>query len=76
MLEGRNMNNGRGEDEDFEDYKESQKLNKNIETIFFMSDVENKIISSRFVKEIIKLKGAIKKFTTKSTIKSLKEKYE
>ena len=27
-------------------------------------------------KEIIKLKGDIRKFTTKSTIKSLKEKYE
>ena len=41
-----------------------------------MSDVENQIISSRFVKEIVKLNGAIKKFTTKSTIKSLKDKYE
>jgi len=54
----------------------NRKLNNNIETIFLMSDVENQIISSRFVKEIIKLKGDIKKFTTKSTIKSLKEKYE
>ena len=54
----------------------NRKLNKDVETIFLMSDVENQIISSRFVKEIIKLKGDIKKFTTKSTIKSLKEKYE
>jgi pantetheine-phosphate adenylyltransferase len=54
----------------------NRKLNKNIETIFLMSDVENQIISSRFVKEIVRLKGDIKKFTTKSTIKSLKEKYE
>ena len=54
----------------------NRKLNDNIETIFLMSDVENQIISSRFVKEIVKLKGNIKKFTTKSTIKSLKEKYE
>jgi len=54
----------------------NRKLNNNIETIFLMSDVENQIISSRFVKEIAKLKGDIKKFTTKSTIKSLKEKYE
>ena len=54
----------------------NRKLNHNIETIFLMSDVENQIISSRFVKEIVKLKGDIKKFTTKSTIKSLKEKYE
>ena len=54
----------------------NRKLNKNVETIFLMSDVENQIISSRFVKEIVKLNGDIKKFTTKSTIKSLKEKYE
>ena len=54
----------------------SKKLNEKIQTIFLMSDVENQIISSRFVKEIVKLNGDIKKFTTKSTIKSLKEKYE
>ena len=54
----------------------NRKLNDNIETLFLMSDVENQIISSRFVKEIVKLKGDIKKFTTKSTIKSLKDKYE
>ena len=52
----------------------NRKLNNNIETIFLMSDVENQIISSRFVKEIVKLGGDIKKFTTKSTIKSLKDK--
>ena len=54
----------------------NRKLNNSIATIFLMSDVEHQIISSKFVKEIIKLKGDIKKFTTKSTIKSLKEKYE
>ena len=54
----------------------NRKLNNNIESIFLMSDVENQIISSRFVKEIVKLNGDIRKFTTKSTIKSLKEKYE
>ena len=54
----------------------NRKLNNKIETIFLMSDVENQIISSKFVKEIVKLKGDIKKFTTKSTIKSLKEKTE
>ena len=54
----------------------NRKLNSNIETIFLMSDVENQIISSKFVKEIVKLKGDIKKFTTKSTIKLLKRKYE
>jgi pantetheine-phosphate adenylyltransferase len=54
----------------------NRKLNNNIETIFLMSDVENQIISSRFVKEIARLNGDIEKFTTKSTIKSLKKKYE
>ena len=54
----------------------NRKLNNNIETLFLMSDIENQIISSKFVKEIVKLGGDIKKFTTKSTIKSLKQKYE
>ena len=54
----------------------NRKLSNKIETIFLMSDLENQIISSRFVKEIVKLNGDIKKFTTKSTILSLKEKYE
>ena len=54
----------------------NRKLNNNIETIFLMSNVENQIISSNFVKEIISLGGNIKKFTTKSTIKALKLKYE
>jgi len=54
----------------------NRKLNNNIETLFLMSDIEHQIISSRFVKEIVKLGGDIKKFTTKSTIQSLKEKYE
>tara|TARA_B100000686_G_C16489598_1_gene811368 strand:- start:261 stop:755 length:495 start_codon:yes stop_codon:yes gene_type:complete len=53
----------------------NKKLNSNIETIFLMSDIENQIISSRFVKEIALHKGNLKKFTTKSTIKSLKNKY-
>ena len=52
----------------------NRKLNKNIETIFLMSDVENQIISSKFVKEIAELNGDIKKFTTKSTVKALKNK--
>ena len=53
----------------------NRKLNDKVETIFLMSDVENQIISSRFVKEIAYHNGDLRKFTTKSTIKSLKEKY-
>jgi pantetheine-phosphate adenylyltransferase len=39
-----------------------------------MSDLENQIISSKFVKEIAKLNGKLTKFLTKSGIKALKEK--
>ena len=53
----------------------NKKLNSNIETMFLMSDIENQIISSNFVKEIIELNGDIKKFTTPSTVKALKNKY-
>ena len=53
----------------------NRKLNNKIETIFLMSDVENQIISSRFVKEIAELGGDLKKFTNKNTIISLKKKY-
>ena len=53
----------------------NRKLNNKVETVFLMSDVENQIISSRFVKEIALHKGDLRKFTTKSTIKSLKDVY-
>ena len=52
----------------------NRKISNNIETLFLMSDVENQIISSKFVKEIAKLKGNISQFVTKSVIKSVKEK--
>ena len=54
----------------------NKKLDKTIETVFLMSDVERQVISSKFVKEIAKLKGKIDNFVTKSTKKSLKEKYD
>ncbi len=54
----------------------NKKLNEKIETIFLMSDVENQIISSKFVKEIAKFNGKIDNFLTKSVIKELKEKLE
>ena len=53
----------------------NKKLNTNIETMFLMSDIENQIISSKFVKEITKLKGDINKFVTKSTVKMLQNKF-
>ena len=52
----------------------NKKLNSKIETMFLMSDVENQIISSKFVKEIASLGGNIDRFVTKSTVKVLKNK--
>ena len=51
-------------------------LNKKIETVFLMSDPDNQVISSKFVKEIAKLKGGISNFVTKSTEKEIKDKYD
>ncbi len=52
----------------------NKKLNSKIETMFLMSDVENQIISSKFVKEIASLGGNIDRFVTRSTVKVLKNK--
>jgi len=52
----------------------NRKLNKSIETVFLMSDVDKQVISSKFVKEIAKLNGKIDNFVTKSTIQSIKNK--
>ena len=54
----------------------NRKLNKKIETVFLMSDPENQVISSRFVKEIAKLDGKIDNFVTKRTKKAIKNKYD
>jgi pantetheine-phosphate adenylyltransferase len=53
----------------------NKKLNTNIETMFLMSDVENQIISSKFVKEIAGLGGNIDRFVTKYTVRMLKNKF-
>ena len=54
----------------------NRELNKKIETVFLMSDPDKQVISSKFVKEIAKLKGKINNFVTKTTIKYIKEKYD
>ena len=54
----------------------NKQLNNNLETIFLMSDPDNQVISSKFVKEIAKLNGKIDKFVTKSTKKAINEKYD
>mgnify|MGYP001341575747 CR=1 FL=1 len=53
----------------------NKKLNSKIETMFLMSDVENQIISSKFVKEIASLGGNIDRFVTKYVVKILKNKF-
>jgi len=52
----------------------NRKLDKYIETVFLMSDVDKQVISSKFVKEIAKLNGKIDNFVTRSTVKSIKNK--
>ena len=52
----------------------NRKLDKNIETVFLMADIDKQVISSRFVKEIAKLNGKIDNFVTKSTIKAIRSK--
>ena len=53
----------------------NKKLNSKIETMFLMSDVENQIISSKFVKEIAYLGGNIDRFVTKYAAKMLRGKF-
>ena len=54
----------------------NKKLDDKIETVFLMSNIENEIISSKFVKEIGSLKGDLKKFVSKSVITAIKNKLE
>ena len=54
----------------------NSQLNKTIETVFLMSDPDNQVISSKFVKEIAKLKGKISNFVTETTEKKIKDKYD
>ena len=52
----------------------NKKLSREIETIFLMANIENQVISSSLVKEIAQLGGDMAKFTTKNTVRALKEK--
>ena len=54
----------------------NRQLDAKIETVFLMSDPENQVISSKFVKEIAKLNGKIKNFVTKSTEREIIKKYD
>jgi len=52
----------------------NRNLDKSIETVFLMADVDKQVISSKFVKEIAKLNGKIDNFVTKSVIKVIQDK--
>ena len=52
----------------------NRKLDKNIETVFLMSDVDKQVISSKFVKEIARLNGKINNFVSRNIQKALKNK--
>ena len=52
----------------------NRQLNKNIETVFLMSDVDKQVISSKFVKEIARLNGKVDNFVTKSTKRAIEAK--
>ena len=54
----------------------NNKLNKNLETVFLMAEIENQIISSNFVKEIAALKGDLVQFVPNIVIKALKTKFK
>lgn len=53
----------------------NQKLNPEIETVFFMADPTHQVIASRWVKEIARLGGAVDQFVPKSVELRLKEKF-
>ena len=52
----------------------NKKLDDRIETVFLMSNLENQIISSKFVKEMASFGGDIKKFASTSVIKAINSK--
>ena len=54
----------------------NHKLNKNLETVILMADIEKQIISSNFVKEIANLKGDLMQFVPNIVIKALKTKFK
>jgi pantetheine-phosphate adenylyltransferase len=53
----------------------NQKLNPDIETVFFMADPTHQAIASRLVKEIARLKGDISQFVPSDVERRLKAKY-
>jgi pantetheine-phosphate adenylyltransferase len=53
----------------------NQRLNPDIETVFFMADPRHQAIASRLVKEIARLGGDVSHFVSPATVAALKEAY-
>lgn len=53
----------------------NQRLNPDIETVFFMADPRHQAIASRLVKEIARLEGDVSAFVPKGVVQRLKEKF-
>jgi pantetheine-phosphate adenylyltransferase len=53
----------------------NQRLNPDIETVFFMADPRHQAIASRLVKEIARLGGDVSAFVPRGVEKRLKEKF-
>jgi pantetheine-phosphate adenylyltransferase len=54
----------------------NQKLNPDIETVFYMADPGHQAIASRLVKEIARLGGDVEPFVTPGIVAALKEKFQ
>ena len=53
----------------------NQKLDPEIETVFYMADVQHQAIASKLVKEIARLGGDVSPFVSASVLGALKEKF-
>jgi pantetheine-phosphate adenylyltransferase len=53
----------------------NHKLAPDIETVFYMADVQHQAIASKLVKEIARLGGDVSPFVTPSVVAALKEKF-
>lgn len=54
----------------------NEQLNREIETVFLMADVQHQAVASRLVKEIARFGGDITPFVTKTVKERLLEKYQ
>jgi pantetheine-phosphate adenylyltransferase len=53
----------------------NQKLNDDIETVFYMADPKHQAVASRLVKEIARLGGDVSHWVTPRVVQALKEKF-